>query len=145
MSRRFSSWCVLSPSEAYLVSMYTRSRSSPSIHSLERAKRKFTKTVDNGQCTWSAGAVAPCVSAGILCCWPRCCSITEWLLLDLANDKDADIVGQIWYISNCMALLPAVAAANYAMETTKLSFAQWMCWYTVLLQFFWSILTLQPP
>eukprot|EP00978_Attheya_sp_CCMP212_P040838 scaffold226913_cov52-Attheya_sp.AAC.1 len=48
-------------------------------------------------------------------------SITEWLLLDSAtSDEDADIAMQIEAISNRMATLPAVAAPEYATETSKL-------------------------
>eukprot|EP00978_Attheya_sp_CCMP212_P030648 scaffold113480_cov33-Attheya_sp.AAC.1 len=47
-------------------------------------------------------------------------SITEWLLLDSASDEDADIAMQIEAISNRMTVLPAVAAPEYATETSKL-------------------------
>eukprot|EP00978_Attheya_sp_CCMP212_P039739 scaffold209629_cov52-Attheya_sp.AAC.1 len=49
-------------------------------------------------------------------------SITEWLLLDSANDEDAAIVGQIEAISisTRMGLLQAVHVADYATETMKI-------------------------
>eukprot|EP00978_Attheya_sp_CCMP212_P020588 scaffold59112_cov33-Attheya_sp.AAC.4 len=72
MLRRFSSRCVPSPAleafHLYVPEYWTTSRSSPSIYSLERAERKFTKTVDEGRCTGSARAAAPCASSASVRC-----------------------------------------------------------------------------